>query len=32
MYDVGGTLLGGIKTMYVNSLVCVIVKRGECAV
>ena len=23
MYDVGGKLLNGIKSMYVNSLVCV---------
>ena len=29
MYDVGGKLLNGIKSMYVNSLVCVIVKGGE---
>ena len=29
MYDVGGKLLNGIKSMYVNSLVCVRVKRGE---
>ena len=28
MYDVGGTLLGGIKTMYIDSLACVRVKRG----
>ena len=29
MYDVGGKLLSGIKSMYVNSLACVIVKGGE---
>ena len=29
MYDVGGKLLNGIKSMYVNSLTCVRVKRGE---
>ena len=29
MYDVGGKLLNGIKSMYVNSLVCVRVKGGE---
>ena len=29
MYDVGGKLLNGIKSMYVNSLSCVRVKRGE---
>ena len=28
-YDVGGKLLGGIKSMYVDSLVCVRVKGGE---
>ena len=28
MYDVGGILLSGIKSMYVNSLACVIVKGG----
>ena len=26
--DVGSDLLGGIKNMYVDSLACVIVKRG----
>ena len=30
MYDVGGKLLNGIKSMYVNSLACVGVKGGEC--
>ena len=32
MYDVGGKLLGGIKTMYVDSLVCVrlIGSESEC--
>ena len=30
MYDVGGKLMNGIKSMYVNSLVaCVRVKGGE---
>ena len=29
MYDVGGKLLNGIKSMYVNILACVRVKRGE---
>ena len=29
MYDVGGKLLNGIKSMYVNSLACVKVKGGE---
>ena len=29
MYDVGGKLLNGIKSMYVNSLACVNVKGGE---
>ena len=29
MYDVGGKLLNGLKSMYVNSLVCVRVKGGE---
>ena len=29
MYDVGGKLLNGIKSIYVNSLACVIVKGGE---
>ena len=29
MYDVGGKLLNGIKSMYVNSLTCVRVKGGE---
>ena len=28
-YDVGGKLLTGIKSMYVNCLVCVRVKGGE---
>ena len=30
MQDVGGKNLNGIKSMYVNSLACVRVKRGEC--
>ena len=32
MYDVGGKLLNGIKSMYVHSLACVKVKGGvsEC--
>ena len=29
MYDVGGKLLNGITSMYVNSLSCVRVKGGE---
>ena len=29
MYDVSGKLLNGIKCMYVNSLACVRVKKGE---
>ena len=29
MYDVGGKLLNGIKSIYVNSLACVRVKGGE---
>ena len=29
MYDVEGKLLGGIKSMYVDSLACVRVKGGE---
>ena len=29
IYDVGGKLLSGIKSMYVNSLACVKVKGGE---
>ena len=29
MYDVGGKLLNGIRSMYVNSLVYVRVKGGE---
>ena len=29
MYDVGGKLLGGIKNIYVDSLVCVKVKGDE---
>ena len=29
MYDVGGKLLSGIKSMYVDSLACVRVKGGE---
>ena len=29
MYDVGGKLLNGIKSMYVNSLAYVRVKGGE---
>ena len=28
MYDVGDKLLGGIKSMYVDSLACVRVKVG----
>ena len=28
MYDVGQRLLSGIKSMYVNSSACVIVKGG----
>ena len=29
MYDVGGKLLDGIKSIYVNSLHCVRIKGGE---
>ena len=29
MYDVGGKLMNRIKSMYVNSLICVRVKRSE---
>ena len=29
MYDVGGKLMNGIKSIYVNSLVCVRVKGYE---
>ena len=29
IYDVGGKLLNGVKSIYVNSLACVKVKRGE---
>ena len=29
MYDLGGKLLSGIMSMYVDSLVCFIVKGGE---
>ena len=29
MYDLGGELLNGIKSMHVNSLACVKVKGGE---
>ena len=29
MYDVGGKLLDGIKSMYIDSLACVRVKGGE---
>ena len=29
MYDVGGKLFNGIKSMYVGSLACVRVKEGE---
>ena len=29
MYDVGGKLMNGIKSMYVHSLACVKVKGGE---
>ena len=29
MYDVGRKLLGGIKSMYVDSLACVRIKRDE---
>ena len=31
MYDVWGKLLGGIKSMYVDSLACVRIKAGESA-
>ena len=30
MYDVGGKLLNGIKSIYVNSLICIRVKEGKC--
>ena len=30
MYDVGGKLWNGIKSMYVNSLPCVKLNGGEC--
>ena len=29
MYDVGGKLLSGIKSMYVDNLACLRVKGGE---
>ena len=29
LYDVGGKLLNGIKSMYVNSLACLRVKGSE---
>ena len=29
MYDVGGKLFSGIKSMYVGNLACIRVKRGE---
>ena len=29
MYDVGGKLLSGIKSIYVDSLACIIVNGGE---
>ena len=29
MYDVGGKLLNGIQSIYVNSLACVRIKRSE---
>ena len=29
MYDMGGKLLSGIKSIYVDSLACIRVKRGE---
>ena len=29
IYDVGGKLLSGIKSMYVGSSVCVRIKEGE---
>ena len=29
MYDVGGNLLNGIKSVHVNSLSCVRVEGGE---
>ena len=29
MYNVGGKLLNGIKSMYIKSLACVRVKGGE---
>ena len=30
MYNVGGKLLSGIKSMYVNSVDCVRLKGSEC--
>ena len=30
MYDVGGKLLRGIKSMHINSPACIKVKLGEC--
>ena len=29
MHDLGGKMLNGIKSMYVNSLACVRIKGGE---
>ena len=29
MYDVGGKLFSGIKSIYVDSLICARVKEGE---
>ena len=29
MYDAGGTLLGGIKSMYIDCLTCLRVKEDE---
>ena len=29
MYDVGGKLVNGIKSMFVNSIACVKLKEGE---
>ena len=29
MYDVGDKLLNGIRSIYINSLICVWIKRGE---
>ena len=29
MYDVGGKLLNGIKSMYINSLACVKIRGGQ---